>query len=229
MIPRDVFRRPFGSIPSSVFRSFVFSLLVAVPDVNPLNAQTYAAAGAQFGINLADAHASPLADGVRTSSKTGLVAGALLDIGVGGAWSVMFAPRFVERGAELRYRDALVETALYNYVELPVSLKYAFDYGPIHPFIAGGASMGLLVSARYRTEFQRGYSTQYVMESSEILSASVEACGGVIADAGGGFSFIGMISYSHGLTNALRLPEAGEAAVWRSRDILIVAGMLYGF
>lgn len=203
-------------------------LLVLLCFVPALRGQTRLRIGAEAGVNVATAAASPLADGVATSPRTGLMAGLLFEVPVSSAWSLTVSPRFIEKGAELRYRDALVETALLNYVEASVAARWTLPHAPLSPFLTAGCTVGRLVSGRYRIEFQRGYTTQYVKELLAQWDLALDVGAGLSYDAGGGNAVFVSAVYSFGLMNVNDGAAGVGASRWHARGLRVSTGFAVG-
>ena len=184
------------------------------------------AVGLQAGINNADADVDPLADGVHASIRGGLLLGAHVEYRWNESLALSISPRFIEKGARFHYRDALVETALLNYIETAFAFRYTPVPRRLAPYLFAGMSIAALVSARYVTEFQRGESVQYVEEFTRTLDISL--------DAGAGFEYristavsLGCgVGYSHGLVNVVLPATGNHYATWYSRDLKVASSLL---
>ena len=194
---------------------------LALTAAGPLHAQEGFRLGAQFGMNSADAKASPLAQGISVSVKKGWIAGLHCEYGFDSMFTLSISPRFVEKGAKLLYRDALSETVLYNYLEAPVALRIVLRDSRLAPFILVGFTPSLLVSARYFTEFQYGRSTQYVEALMHTHDFSVDAGAGMQYRVVEALLTTMSIVYAHGLVNVLLSDPGGESSEWFSRDLKI--------
>jgi hypothetical protein len=200
-------------------------LLCAAPS---LRGQGTLRLGAETGLHVATAAASPLAHGVSTSSRTGLLAGLLMELPVSQAWSLTLSPRFVEKGAALRYRDALLATVTLSAVDVSLGARWTLPREPLSPFVSAGLHVSRLVLARVRSEFQRGYSTAYPYPELGHWDGGVEAGAGLSYDAGNGSSVFAKLQYSLGFINANPGENTLLAAEWHARGLSITAGFLVG-
>jgi len=192
-----------------------------------LRSQSQIHVGIHYGINMAQASVSPLAEGVSARIHRGIIAGAQIEIELDDFWSVLISPRFVQKGAGLYYCEALVETGLFNYIDVPVALKVTFRTDRLSPFLTAGITGGYLVTGRFRSEFQYGHSWQYITENMNRFDLSVDAGAGVSFKPWEMLCLDVSLVYSHGLVNIMNTDPKPEYAEWRSRDLKLVTGVSY--
>jgi outer membrane immunogenic protein len=92
-------------------------------------------------------------DGVELSYKTGLVAGALLGVGVNDVFSIQIEPMFLHKGSIADISGVGKAHIRASYFEIPAMLKFVVGQGSIRPYLMAGPSFGFLLSAKQTAPF----------------------------------------------------------------------------
>ncbi|MBN2543506.1 PorT family protein [bacterium] len=112
------------------------------------------------GLNLANLNYSEdLGDGYEQSSRLGLSAGAMLDIGVNNMLSVETGLYYTMKGGKKTnkyggefHRDEVETITALDYLTIPIKLKARFGPKDIKPFVTAGPEVGLLLSAKSKND-----------------------------------------------------------------------------
>lgn len=101
------------------------------------------ALGLEGGLNLANVSISP---SVTSNSRTGLIIGGILDIGISKNIGVTSGLRFTMKGFQTT-GGGITSTWKTNYIEVPALLKVKFPLTEVKPYLVGGPVLGIRVSA----------------------------------------------------------------------------------
>lgn len=116
--------------------------------------------GLEGGLNLANVSISP---SQTSNSRTGLIVGGILDIGISSNIGVTGGLRYVMKGFQVT-NQGVTYTDKLNYIEVPVLLKVKFPLTEVKPYLVGGPTLGIRVSAT--EEQSNGQQTADVDASS---------------------------------------------------------------
>jgi hypothetical protein len=197
--------------------------LLAVGTVSSANAQI--SVGAVVGLNRSSISGdSP--DKVSYSTRTGLVAGAVIEIPVAKSVHLVFQPGFVQRGVKLGYDVGNPEpvdsgSVALDYLSMPVLIKVLADNGWL--YVTSGLDFGYLSSA---TLTEGSAETDVSAALSDWDVAVIFGVGGLIPI--GRPSLTLEARYSQSLVN---LPDAtaGSSSLparFRSSGFQFLAGVL---
>ena len=207
--------------PSGPAWSLVAGLLCAA-SAAPANAATRV--GIQGGGSFSTFQTSPQEEGVDFGTRTGLVVGAVVDLGLGRRLTLRLEPAYAQRGSELVLRLFGEESRgklKLEYVELPVLLKVGLSGGRIQPYLIGGPTLAYRLSAKTQAEAE----SEDVSESFQRWDFGIAAGGGLEFPAGSASVFLEG-RYNFGLTNT----TAGEGAAdfsAKNRGPQVVAGVTF--
>lgn len=200
-------------------------------------------AGIQAGANFANLrYSEPLnVQNAGPHSKTGIVAGAILEMRVYDILFLIAEPRYIQKGTSfggfrvvhpsIPHQTGIANLVYrYDYFELPVLLKARFSVGPVSPFVFAGPSTGFLVSSRvsFEQEFSKGAR---VVQSSDFKQYTRTIDFGI--DVGIGFevslyrSLTGFTTtrYSRGLLD-ISYDDPGFSST-KTRGFQVLAGILF--
>ncbi|MCX7877823.1 MAG: PorT family protein, partial [Ignavibacteria bacterium] len=162
--------------------------------------QVSVSAGPEFGINLANVNVTPSST---TDSRTGLIIGGLVDVNIGKILGVTSGLRFVMKGYSSTSQGVTYKVKL-NYLEFPALLKTRFTLTEVKPYLLGGLTLGINVSAT--EEQSTGTQSQNVDVSNAVESIDF----GLLFGAGLDFSVASKVGlfvqfgYQLGLSNWLK-------------------------
>ncbi len=99
--------------------------------------------GLEGGLNLANVSITP---SQTSNSRTGLIVGGVIDIGISNSIGVTGGLRYIMKGFQVTNQGYTFTDKL-NYLEVPVLLKVKFPLTEIKPYVIGGPVLGIRVSA----------------------------------------------------------------------------------
>lgn len=120
--------------------------------------------GLEGGLNLANVSISP---SQTSNSRTGLIVGGVLDIGISRTIGVTTGLRYTMKGFQVTNQGVTFTDKL-NYIEVPALLKVKFPLTEVKPYLVGGPVLGIRVSAT--EEQSNGQQTADVDASSAFES-----------------------------------------------------------
>lgn len=105
--------------------------------------QTSIGLGLEGGINIANMNMTP---DFNSSTRTGLMVGGFVDIGVSRVIAIRPGLRYVMKGFSAT-QNGLTLTEKLSYFELPVLLKATIPLDKVKPYFVAGPTLGVRVSA----------------------------------------------------------------------------------
>ncbi len=207
--------------PSGRAWSLVAVLLCAA-SAAPANAETRV--GIQAGASFSTFQTSPQEEGVDFGTRTGLVAGTVVDLGLGRRLTLRLEPAYAQRGSELVIRLFGEESRgklKLEYVELPVLLRVGLGGGRIQPYLIGGPTVAYRLSAKTQT----GAESEDVSEFFQRWDFGIAAGGGLEFPAGSARVFLEG-RYNFGLTNTTAGEDAADFSA-KNRGPQAVAGVTF--
>ena len=106
-------------------------------------AQPNLSLGIEGGLNLANVSITP---SQTSNSRTGLIVGGILDVGISNNIGIQGGLRFIMKGFQVTNGGATFTDKL-NYIEVPALLKVKFPLTEVKPYLVGGPVLGIRVSA----------------------------------------------------------------------------------
>jgi len=199
---------------------FAFFLL---PAAN-VSAQVPVALGIRGGINFANASIEPE---FSTSSRTGFMIGGVVEVGLSGPIYLQIEPMYTQKGAELNltlFGETLTSTGKFDYLEIPVTLKAKFGTTELKPYIFAGPNLGFNLSAEAEVEVGGLSETTDVDEFTESIDFAIDFGGGIEFKVAPRTSLIADIRYALGLSDI----DKDAVDSWKSRDVKILVGVMFG-
>ena len=184
--------------------------------------------GLHGGINVANATIDPNAFGT-VSSHTGFMIGAVAEVGILGPLSVQVEPTYCQRGAALSSVLTVDidhhsgTTAKFNYLEIPLLLKFNLLSEEVKPYIFTGPNLGIRLTSTFDTQVGGKTFSQDMQDQTEALDFAWDFGAGVACEVTPLISITIDARYSHGLTDVANSPTLS----WHSRDFKIMAGVLF--
>src|SRR5688572_23633114 len=127
-------------------------------------AQPSLSLGVEGGLNIANVSITP---SQTSNSRTGLIIGGVLDIGISRSIGVTTGLRYIMKGFQVTNGGATFTDKL-NYLEVPALLKVKFPLTEVKPYLIGGPVLGIRVAAS--EEQSNGQQTNDVDASSAFES-----------------------------------------------------------
>ncbi len=168
---------------------------------------------------------------VNYTSRTGFMAGGLVEVGFNDFFSLQLEANYVQRGAKVLLTAGAatpINTLQYDYIAVPLYLKLAADFPVVRPFVAVGPYLGFNISAQ---------SVPYSAPGSTTTTIATPITNAPSID----FGASGMIGAEFSLTPAVGLfvdlrydwgfTDLDPSLInnYNTRTLLIGAGILVGF
>jgi hypothetical protein len=128
------------------FYSAVLALIMLFAAGNSMS-QTNIKLGFEAGLNIANVSVST---NVSTNSRTGMIFGGVADVGFTPQIGLVTGIRFVMKGYSVSQGNTS-STIKLNYLEFPALLKVKFPLTEIKPYVIGGPTLGINLSATAET------------------------------------------------------------------------------
>ncbi len=115
------------------------AIFMVIMTLLPVTAGAEARLGAKGGISFASQDASGnMASGVERNVRTGLAAGAVLELSLSPGLWLRMEPMYIQKGAEIDWHgdfDEFDNTYELDYLLLPLNIKAGKNYGLISPSV----------------------------------------------------------------------------------------------
>lgn len=196
-------------------------ILAAAASINTQTvAQTSTGIGIESGINLANMSLTPA---FTTSSRTGLMIGGFVDIGVSRIISIRPSVRYVMKGFSTT-SNGITFTEKLSYLEMPMLLKASIPLHRVKPYFTAGPTLGILLSAS--EEVTNGVQVQTGDASSifETIDFGLYFGGGLEFHVASGTDIFTGFGYSLGLTNVSKVPTFEG----KNNGIQVTGGIKFG-
>lgn len=179
-------------------------------------------AGPIGGVNLGNAEVE---DHDKTDARTGVAAGARVELGVTSPYSLLIEAMYVQKGARFDvsagpFGDIRAEGDL-DYLEIPVLAKAKFGSAGGHIYVFAGPSMDINLKA----EGTFGSLSDTFKDEAANLVFSGQAGAGAAFKVAPFVYLTGDARYVMSFSDALDKP-VGDIDEWKSRDIRFMAGLL---
>ena len=187
------------------------------PNPNPISL------GFRAGMNMGSASFSPdLPSEVSKSMRTGFAAGGYGEIGVAEGLFVTLEALYAQGGVKLTAGGA-DETTKFDFIQIPVSLKYKFNLegSTVKPFVFAGGDLGITAKA----EVESGSTTLDIKDSVESMSYGVHFGAGVQFEVSPGVDVFVDGQYGLGLKNLNKSTTNTEEI--KPTNIGILAGVAF--
>ena len=220
---------------------FLTPVILLVEATN-VSAQVHTSVGVRVGVNTANASYTSTMSGVSKSARTGLVLGSIVEIGFSDIVFLRAEPMYTQNGAMIDIADrneSVKETYKLEYLEIPVHVKAQFGVGALRPYIFAGPNLGILLSAKIDEEIPLAFAgaeyrqsgTRDIKDQTSSTNFGFDFGAGVAYDVTANVSLLVDARYSVGLTNIAKSPDPNDQSFhpesWKSRDIKVLAGVLF--
>jgi hypothetical protein len=200
-------------------------ILVCVPLIHGTAQISIACQGGANFANLTDP--GNLAPGAVWSTQIGFVGLVSVDFRIGAGWSLSPGVRFVQKGTRsdwsLSPYGAFAINVYYDYVEMPVYLKYVLIENHVRLSLLMGPSVGYLISSRAKgTITSEGNVSFDLTEDYKSFDCSADAgleCQTPLSET---IAIVGSATYSLGLVRINRRDSREQ-----TRDIRLTVGVSY--
>jgi hypothetical protein len=201
----------------------IYAVLLAVIflSTTTTNSQIKLKIGPEAGICIANFTGTP---DPTSNSRTGLIFGANLEIGISKYISIQPGLRFVMKGASTTVTGGTFTDKL-NYLEIPALLKVNFALTEVNPYVFAGPVLGVMLSANEDQTPTGGTTT-----TSDISSLLSGTDFDIMFGAGVGFKIApkielyGQFGYSLGLSNILK---NATTQTLKNNSIQLTAGAMF--
>lgn len=189
--------------------------------------------GPHVGLNFANAARSGFPENVSFTNKvrTGIVAGVVVEWTLSDFFLLQCEPHYVQKGANVTETFYFAEEpfssqaeAKFNYVALPVLVKFRIPAPGIKPYLLTGLNPGYRMSA----EVETGGQIRNYKDRTEAIDVAWDFGGGVEQDIGPFISLLMDFRFSYGFINVIKQQSPTDATTWRSRDFKFAATILFG-
>jgi hypothetical protein len=202
------------------FKLTMFVLAVFASVNSQTFSQTGTGLGIESGINMANMSLTPA---FTTSSRTGLMIGGFVDIGVSRILSIRPGVRYVMKGFSTT-SNGITFTEKLSYLELPMLLKASIPLQRVKPYFSAGPTLGIQLSAT--EEITNGVQVQTgdVSTVFETIDFGLYFGGGLEFHVASGTDIFTGFGYSLGLTNVSKVPTFEG----KNNGIQITGGIKFG-
>ena len=223
-------------------RDHLICLALASSLLSPfVSAQVQMSAGVQAGVNIANASYTSTFSGVTSSPRTGLLIGGIVTLQIPERLCFRIEPMYVQNGASMKIEEGNVsyeQEYKLEYLEFPIHVMLQFGDGALRPYIFGGPNLGILLAANLEEEMPAYLSPEFRQSGTHDITNDVSSWNFSV-DLGGGMSYdiapdirlLIDVRYSFGLTDIATPPHPNDqgflADSWKSRDVKILAGVLF--
>lgn len=187
--------------------------------------------GVVGGVSLAKVELTPTDSNVDFSNRVGAVAGALVEVGLGGPFSLRIQPAYVSKGGRLRlpadgflFPDAVDAELRLSYVEVPLLLRVGARHGTLRPYALLGGSLASRTKAAVAANGQTADDGE-IDELYERRDRALDFGAGLEIDTGRRGMLFLEVRYNLGLANVAKELEAGEKL--SNRDLKLLAGLAF--
>jgi len=177
--------------------------------------------GVEGGINIGNFTGTP---DPSSSSRTGLIAGASLEIGFTKNFAIQTGLRFIMKGAQTT-GDGVVYVDKLNYLEIPALIRADFPLSEVEPYLLAGPVLGINMSAN-EDQTPNGGTTTTVDISNAISGTDFGLLfgGGVEFKLNKKIDLFAQFGYELGLSNILK--NATNQTL-KNTGIQLTAGVLF--
>lgn len=172
--------------------------------------QTTLTLSLEGGVNIANANITP-SPTTSSSGRTGLIFGGLVDIGFTPKIALETGLRYVMKGftqngvtTNLGVTNLTFKT---NYLEFPVLLKVKFPLTEVKPYLIGGPTLGLKLTADLDYTSQAGSGTQDNSTNVESIDFGLLFGGGLDFNIAPKVDLFIQGAYSLGISNVEKPPQ----------------------
>jgi opacity protein-like surface antigen len=189
--------------------------------------------GPHVGLNFANADRSGFPEGVSFTNKvrTGIVAGAVVEWTLSNYFLLQCEPLYVQKGSHATETFYFAEEAFsftaearFDYVAVPVILKFRIPAPGIKPYLLTGPNLGYRTSA----EVESGGQVRDYKNRTEAIDFAWDIGGGVEQNLAPFVSLLVDFRFSYGFVNVIKRQSPTDATTWRSRDFKLAATFLFG-
>jgi hypothetical protein len=181
------------------------------------------------GVNFATLHEAPAEEGL-FSTRSLFEAGAVVDLGIGGRFSLRFEPMFLVKGSDVSFAlsgpppSAPNGALRLSYVELPVLLRVSFGTGSFRPYLLTGPTVGYLTNAKAQ-DLASGQEMD-VLDTFKRTDVGASFGGGFSVPLGGARVFLEG-RYSLGFKNILKETPDTAGSTLKTRGVQVAAGVTF--
>jgi hypothetical protein len=200
-------------------------LVVILVSVVTVQGQTEFAVGPRFGMNFASCSLNPDVVGVDKGGRTGIVFGAIGEVGFQHMFYVVFEPQYIQKGFSISGQGGKA-TYAFNYMDLPVYFKVKFLHGKVRPYAFLGPDLGIKLSANVHTELTGQSATD--VDFGDVIGSdfSLNFGGGVEYAVAPRIAVIGDLRYMLGLKSVYSNANQPNQTI-KTGGLVIMFGALF--
>ena len=159
--------------------------------------------GIEGGLNLANMSVTP---NFNTSTRTGLMVGGFVDIGVSNIISIRPGVRFVMKGFSASSNGITITERL-SYLEMPMLLKGSIPLQRVKPYFVAGPTLAIQLSATQEATNGVQVQTDDASSAFETIDFGLYFGGGLDFHVANNIDVFTGFGYSLGLTNISKIPN----------------------
>jgi hypothetical protein len=191
------------------------------------NLQAQVRIGPKIGINSANADISlHYGESVKPSARKGLIVGGVINVGLGGPFSLQVEPQYARKGYRLDDTFSgkpLTVIANLDYVEVPVVLHGALTFNKFSAYAFAGPNIGFRMAAQVSSILPNSVETNHVEYSTKDFDLALDLGVGVEFELNRTTSLFTDARLSRGVINVDRMGDK-----YHSRDLKVSVGLLFG-
>lgn len=201
----------------------LWALVCGLALAAPLGAETHI--GVLAGVSLAKLSLTPAEPGGEFSTRAGLAAGAVVDVGLGKSVSLRIEPIYIEKGSNVRidiFGPSTGDLKL-SYVEVPLLVKFSLGSGGARPYLLAGPTASYLLRAKGFSD-ESGETTD-ILDVFKRADVGVSFGAGVRMPAGHAAVFVEG-RYTLGLKD-IQKDKAESDPTLKNRSVAIAVGVTF--
>jgi hypothetical protein len=175
--------------------------------------------GLHAGLNFAGASITP---SQTTGTRTGIIIGGLVDIGLSREFSVAPGLQYISKGASTSEGGVTSSTSL-NYFEIPVLAMYKFDASEFKPHVFAGPCFAFNLSANSEQSGGGGSSSSDVSSSLGAFDMGILFGTGTEYKLKTGMGLYLDLGYALGLSNISK----NNSVTVKNNGLRIIAGVKF--
>ena len=202
---------------------FVF-FLALLSSTTTLLAQSTVNFGIEGGVNFGNASTEP--NSVSFSSRTGIMVGALLEVGFSDVFYFQPEVRYTQKGAEFSVSSSSGSGTItwkFDYIEIPLLMEAKFGQSEFKPLIFAGPNIGFNLSANVEGSGTGGSASADIKDQLESIDFAMDFGAGGEYTINPTTALVASIRYSLGLSDI----DMDPSSTWKTRGVQLVAGVKF--
>ncbi|MGD0337584.1 MAG: porin family protein [Bacteroidota bacterium] len=215
---------------SLLFRALILFVLISLlPSYAP--AQASVRLGIDGGLNFANASVTNVPSAIALNSRTVPTFGGVAELSFHNVAFIRGEIRYTPKGigataSDPKYVSSM--TAKFEYLEIPIVIGVKFGPGPFKPYIFAGPNLGIRLSAELESDVLGKTYSKNVEDNTKSTDFALDFGGGLLFEADSQWAIFIDGRYSLGLTEIGGSRDFSVNSEYKSRDIKVIAGILFG-